>query len=243
MEGGQGVTRVRLLLLLSATLLACARAEDARNPDNSPVTDQRTDATVSAALAQPPSPESTINQHFIDTTSLAVAPGQQFPTETQLNSIVRRISPSKFDSLPAIVREVLVTRRCLVPQPFMAKSPRNAILGSFTEKGVREWAVVCSIKDTSQILIVDAGNGAVKDSLGRSADTNWIQGMGERQWGFSRVLGVFHKELMQDWVQDDEGRPFPRPIDHDAINEGFLEKASVAYYRADGIWYRATTSD
>ena len=62
------------------------------------------------------------------------------------------------------------------------------ISGAFTRKGALEWAVLCSVHDTSQILIVNATNGTVVDSLRKFSDLGWIQSNGDNTWLFSRLI-------------------------------------------------------
>ena len=70
--------------------------------------------------------------------------------------------------------------------------------------------------------------GAVTDSLDIAIDY---------------TLGVLpHGEFATRTV-DDYGSSIPQPVDHDAIDVGILEKASIAYYHAAGKWYRIITSD
>jgi hypothetical protein len=108
-------------------------------------------------------------------------------------------------------------RRRYIPLPGAARA--SVITGAFTAKGAVEWAVLCSVRDTSQILILNARNGAVVDSLNRSGDSGWIQGNGN--------YGAF----------------LPKPIDHDGIDEAFLDKASTTFYFAQGHWFNVGSSD
>jgi hypothetical protein len=165
-----------------------------------------------------------------------------FPSDAELSAMVRRLPPDSLDSIPVKVRATLKERGCLIPQPFETEL-KNAVRGAFTAKGAVEWAVVCSIEGASQVLFIASQTGAVVDSLARGGDTNWIQGIGDGKWGYSLVINTFPGSPLAHRKIDDDGTPIPQPIDHDALDVGFLEKASVAYYRAGGNWYRVLTSD
>lgn len=160
--------------------------------------------------------------------------------------LVRRLAPSSFPQLPAAVRHDLERRHCLVPQPYDANAPSNVTHGAFTGPKVSEWAILCSAQDTSQILIyriAASGDARALDSLERAADVGWMQGIGNIEWGFSRLLRTLPPERIRTWRRDDEGRAIPRPIDHDAIEQAFLGKAADAFYRAAGRWYHRATTD
>jgi hypothetical protein len=64
-------------------------------------------------------------------------------------------------------------RGCFIPQPHNAHALSNVIHGAFTAAKVSEWAALCSVHDTSQILIyrfgASAGAGVI-DSLERAMD-------------------------------------------------------------------------
>jgi hypothetical protein len=156
---------------------------------------------------------------------------------------VRRISPDSLQDLPSAVREELKRRNCSVPQTYAYSEPHNAVNGAFTAKGELEWAVICSVDLVSQILVLNARTGAVVDSLGKGDDKNWIQGIGDGKYGFSRKLGVVTSASIGARTVDDYDQSIPQPIDHDWIDVYFLDKASVAYYRSGAQWYRIITSD
>src|SRR5512132_4208747 len=70
---------------------------------------------------------------------------------------IRRLAPSTFRQLPANVRRDLERRGCLVPQVWDRKRPHNVIHGAFTSAHASEWAVLCSVREISQILIYQMG--------------------------------------------------------------------------------------
>ena len=158
---------------------------------------------------------------------------------------IRRLTPAAFADLPNAVRHDLESRECSVPQPWDGRAPHNVIRGAFTNAGVVGWAVLCSVRDTSQILIYRASSGNVAqvvDSLLRDADRAWMQGIGGNRWGYSRLLQTMPLRKIRAWRNFD-GHAVPQPIDHDAIQQVFLDKAAEAFYFAAGRWYRHTTAD
>jgi hypothetical protein len=159
---------------------------------------------------------------------------------------IRRIAPAAFPSLPAAVRRDLETRRCLIPQPFGDHAARNVIQGAFTAAAATQWVVLCSVRDTSRILIYHIGTGhsaRIVDSLLPAADVAWMQGVGAGRWGYSRLLQTMPLTKIRMWRSDVDARAIPQPIDHDAIEQLIVGKAAEAMYYAAGRWYRKVTAD
>jgi len=140
---------------------------------------------------------------------------------------IRKLPPDSFAAIPAPVRSTLRARGCLIPQPY-ENVRSNAVKGAFTRKGAIEWAVTCALPTSVQVLIMSAESGGVVDSLNIAIDY---------------TLATYPRAAFAHRTDDDYGNAIPQPIDHDAIDVGILEKASVANYRAGGVWYRIITSD
>lgn len=173
--------------------------------------------------------------------ALAVGAAAHAPQEP-----VRRLSPASFPSLPPAVRRDLDLRRCRIPQPWNGGGRQNVIRGAFRAPGAVEWSVLCSIRDTSQILIyrTDALRDArVIDSLERSADRGWIQDFGKGRVGFSRLIRTQPRRQISSWRVDMDQNEIPQPIDHDAIEEWFIEKSARAFYFTRGRWYKRIVAD
>lgn len=133
-----------------------------------------------------------------------------------------------------------------MPQPWSGRAPKNIVHGSFTAARADEWAVLCSVNDTSRILIYRVGRdraSAPVDSLLRESDVGWMQGVGGDRWGYSRLLQVRPLRRIRAWRHDIDGQPIPQPLDHDAIEQAFVGKSAEAFYFAGGRWYRQITAD
>jgi hypothetical protein len=171
-----------------------------------------------------------------------------FPTEAALLRWVHLLSPDTFPELPKPVHDSLVSRHCQIPVP--GGSRANVIAGAFTAKGAVEWAVLCSVHDTSQILVLTAANGGTVDSLNRSPDAQWIQSDVNHTWVFSRMISLVSMSELNvvpaDTTSEDAlyyGAFLPKPIDHDGIDEYFLDKAGQTFYFAQGHWISVVSSD
>lgn len=244
-EASDSSQRMRIVLIfLSLIAVACSRRDD-REIRTAPAV-QPTVVTGSVSSTRSANPatieltDSSKSGKEPDTAS-GVVPQARYPTADELLVHVRRLPPDSFPQLPNTVRATLITRLCAVPQAY--RPAHNVVSGSFTAKGTVEWAVLCSVRDTSQILVISATTGAVVDSLGKGPDSFWIQGGVGDTWDFSRILSVVPVTALQDWRVDEDGQPVPQPVDHDAIGEGFMDKYAEAFYRARGRWYRVQTAD
>ena len=178
--------------------------------------------------------------------TLAVGANGMSPASRFSGDSIRRLAPSMFPQVPASVRHDLETRGCLVPQTWLGRAPQNAIRGAFTTANAIEWAILCSVRDTSQILIYRlrrSSTSRVVDSLERSGDGAWLQDIGAGRTGYSRLIHALPRQRISGWRADVDRHRIPQPIDHDAIEQSFIEKASQAFYFARCRWYRQVTAD
>ncbi len=234
------------IVFLCATVTACAQRDQQRTVSKTAIAVAVADTSPTSALVADsrPAPEVWSPSPLPDPSDTTA---QGFPTESALLRWVRRYPPDSFPELSRPVRDSLVSRGCQVPTPGYRT---NVITGAFTAKGAVEWAVVCSVHDTSQILVMNAANGVVVDSLRRSADSNWIQSDVGKRWLFSRAIALVPMSTLNivpaDTTDEDVvyfGAVLPKPIDHDGIDQAFLDKASTMFYFAQGKWFEVGTSD
>jgi hypothetical protein len=154
-----------------------------------------------------------------------------------------RLDPETFTELPRTLQIELRHRGCSIPQPFASLSRQNVIHGSFTRSAHVDWAVLCSRELTSAILVFRDGNPNAVEELGRRPDADFLQGTGPNQIGFSRAISVASAAFIHEhhkWY----GGPVPPPvITHAGIDDAFVEKASVVWYRHAGKWLQLTGSN
>jgi hypothetical protein len=153
-----------------------------------------------------------------------------------------RLPPAALPMLPGAVVRELQRRGCTIPQEALSKKPNNVVKGQFARRGQMDWAVLCSVNGASSILVF--WNGSVRNpaELARSEDKNYLQGLGGDKTGFSRGISAVGKNFIARHHQA-FGGPKPPPIDHQGINDAFLEKASVVQYFFGGKWLQLTGSD
>jgi hypothetical protein len=158
------------------------------------------------------------------------------------NREVVRLAPSSFSQLPKTVRQELERRSCTIPQAWGAHQPGNVINGEFLKKGQKDWAVLCSVRLKSWILVLPAGSPQTAFKLAEEEDLDMLQGVGDGKIGYAREITPVDEAFIREHSQTNDG-PKPPPIDHLGINDAFAEKASVVYYYYQNKWQRLTGSD
>lgn len=93
------------------------------------------------------------------------APGHHAGADTLV-----RLSPARFRSVPANVREALLQRGCLIPQDTARTGLRNIIRSDFGGPRTTAWAALCSRQGVTTLLVLYAGAPLRVDSLDAHAD-------------------------------------------------------------------------
>ncbi len=159
-----------------------------------------------------------------------------------------RLPPSDFPHLPKSVRDDLDARGCTIPQVYCRNcQPHNVISGHFKHSGQVDWAVLCSIDRQSTLLVYWGGSAeSVSEVSSLSGpmffDKNWLQGIGGDKVGFSRGISTVDAKYITDhahWY----GGELPPHLDHEGIDEAFVEKASVVHYWYEGEWLQLRGAD
>ena len=146
-----------------------------------------------------------------------------------------RLQPSAFPDLPAELRTDLEQRGCTIPQPYNASTQKkNVISGAFTSAGQNDWAVLCSHAKRSAILVFHGGHSSRVDSLAEEPDSQYLQIVGPQKIGYSRLLAVAPAKVVH--------QHFPQS-NHSGIQDVFIEKASVVWYRSAGKWVKVLQSE
>ena len=125
-------------------------------------------------------------------------------------------------------------RRCLIPQTPYKPAPHNVIAGSFIATGSRDWAVLCSVKGESRVLVYRGGTTTRIDSVGRMKDSSFVRPGESGAPEFSRKLDVMTAKSIADRAKERQGPKLPA-LDHDGIDDGFVGKTSTRYY-SRGRW-------
>jgi len=158
------------------------------------------------------------------------------------NREVVRLAPSSFSQLPKNVMQELERRNCTIPQVWGSHPPGNVISGEFLKKGQKDWAVLCSVRLKSWILVLPSGSPQTAFKVAEEEDLNMLEGIGDGKIGYSREIGPVGEAFIRDHYEAYGGTK-PPPIDHLGIEDAFNEKGSVVHYYYQNKWLQLTGSD
>ena len=152
-----------------------------------------------------------------------------------------RLPPSAFPELPANLAAELQRRSCSIPQAFPEKR-HNVIRGQFAKPGQTDWAVLCSVNSVSTILVFWNASEKNPAEIARMADIDRLQSDVGDKIVYSRAISPVGESFILQHYQA-YGGPQPPPLDHQGIDDAFVEKASVVLYFHQGKWLTLTGSD
>ena len=153
-----------------------------------------------------------------------------------------RLQPAAFPDLPGNVVRELQRRGCTIPQEAYTKKPHNVIKGQFAKPGQTDWAVLCSVGGSSSILVFWNGSEKNPADLAKMEDRNYLQGITTDEIRYSRGIRAAGGDFIIRHYKA-YGGPTPPPIDHDGIDDAYIEKASVTHYYEHGKWLRFIGAD
>ncbi|HKW97800.1 MAG TPA: hypothetical protein VJN43_08685 [Bryobacteraceae bacterium] len=172
-----------------------------------------------------------------------------------------RLPPTAFPELPRNLVQELQRRGCTIPQTPYTKRPQNVIKGEFARPGEIDWAVLCSVNQTtwlfslwsgphylSSILVFWNSSGDHPSEIAPKEDRNYLQGITANEIGFYRIIGTAGREFIIR--HNDSAYSAPPPykrldvrIDHQGIDDSFAEKGSETWYFHDGKWGKLMGAD
>jgi hypothetical protein len=158
------------------------------------------------------------------------------------NKTVRRLPVESYPELPSGVAAVLQSRRCTIPQPNQDGPARNVIQGEFFRKGQKGWAVLCSSVGKSSILVFRNNHDRSPDQIAESPDNQFLIETWQGGKVYSREISAVDQEFILRHYGAYGGRK-PPPIDHNGIDDAFLEKASITWYWHNGKWVQLQGAD
>jgi hypothetical protein len=150
--------------------------------------------------------------------------------------------PSSLAQLPPKIRSELQSRGCRIPQTYAGSGSQNVMRGQFARQRQTDWAVLCSKQSISSILIFWNGSETAPAEIDPAPDRNLLTSLANGKIGYSRKISVVGKKFIMMRYRA-YGGPKPPPIDHDGIEDEFLEKGSAVHYFYRGQWLRLTGSD
>lgn len=159
------------------------------------------------------------------------------------DSATVRLPPAAFSRLPKNIARYLQARGCTIPQTYLSSEPHNVISGAFAAWGQTDWAVLCSRKGESSILVFRRGSTKSVAEVAKAPDRNYLQNVTEGgKAAFSRLIEPVGRDYILRHYKEYGGRRPPR-ITHQGINDAYAEKASVVRYYRRGRWLELQGAD
>lgn len=152
------------------------------------------------------------------------------------------LSPSAFRDLPRGIVADLKQRGCLIPQSGDTSGPNNVVRGEFARSGKMDWAVLCSVRGVSSILVYWKGEKRAPVSLALRADRNYLETDFQGRQIFVRAIHPVDRRFILEHYRAYGGPKLPA-IGHQGIDDAFLEKASIVWYFERGRWLKLTGAD
>jgi hypothetical protein len=116
------------------------------------------------------------------------------------------------------------------------------IRGQFIQNGESGWAVLCSVNNSTELLVFHNDLDTQPETISASNDQDYVQGMGDGRLGYSHgIMSVGPEYIRRNHRA--YGGPEPPPMDHQGIDDAFLGKASSTWYFYRGQWLRLAGSD
>ena len=150
---------------------------------------------------------------------------------------IRRISPTDARGLPINLVRQLQRRSCTIPQEQYSKKISNVIKGEFARPGQKDWAVLCSVKGVSTILVFWNGSEKNPASIAPMEDRIYIQAFRKSESSYSRGIRPVGRDFITLQHNGYGGRALP-PINHQGIADTFTDKAPTVWYYYQGQWLK-----
>jgi hypothetical protein len=150
--------------------------------------------------------------------------------------------PSAFVQLPLKIQSELQSRGCQIPRPYTGTANANVIRGQFARRGQTDWAVLCSKEKISSILVFWNGSETTPAEIDPAPDGNFLTPLENGKAGYARAIAPVGNQFIMTHFKA-YGGPQPPPIDHEGIDDEFLEKGSTVHYFYEGQWLELTGSD
>ena len=148
-----------------------------------------------------------------------------------------RLVPAAFPQLPDPVIRKLNERGCSIPQPWESSRPQNVVSGEFKKPGQIDWAILCSAKGQSVILVFWGGSADnVEEIPGTLArDRQWLKGVAENRIGYSRIITAYDDGFILEHPEY-----YPKGAIHFVDSSGIVgsssDKAPTIRYWSEGEW-------
>jgi hypothetical protein len=145
---------------------------------------------------------------------------------------IRLLPLASFPALPAAVSGQLQQKDCMVPQTYAARGPENVIRGAFEKKGSDDWAVLCSVNGATTLYVFLQSRPEEPVMLRHQPDWEWLGS--EAVGAYGSAWGISRRSPSQ--IRSSQLGRKGEVIDHDGIEDAFIEHSSSVHYFQNGEW-------
>jgi len=150
---------------------------------------------------------------------------------------IRLLPLASFPALPAAVAEQLEQRKCMIPQTYEARAPENVVHASLERKGSSDWAVLCSVNGATTLYVFLQSQPGSPIALRAQRNTEWLGS--EMVGAYGSAWGIARRSPSQ--IRGPKASHLD--VDHDGIDDAFVEKSSTTHYFQDGSWLTLENSN
>lgn len=147
---------------------------------------------------------------------------------------IRLLPLTSFPGLPAAVVAQLDQRKCLVPQTYEARAPENVFHGALERKGSDDWAVLCSVNGTTTLYVFFQSQFTAPMALRHQRNTEWLGS--EVLGAYGSAWGIALRRPSQFPIARSSAFADRSNLDHDGIEDAFIEKSSTTHYFQNRSW-------
>lgn len=170
--------------------------------------------------------------------------GESADRWTVAEKAIVRLPPAAFAQLPKSLVAHLTRIGCSVPQSYLGKKPHNVIKGRFRRPDQTDWAVLCHRNGITSLLVFWGGAPDKSEEIRKSEDRGYLQVVdGDGTISYSHAIGVAGKASIRKYHEAYGGPTPPEPLDHEGIDDAFLDKASTVLYWHNGGWLELWGAD
>ena len=165
----------------------------------------------------------------------------RLPSGAEVVYRIRLLPLSSFPGLPPAVVAQLDQRKCMVPQTYEAHAPENVFHGALERKGSDDWAVLCSVNGITTLYVFFQSQFTAPIALRHQRDTEWL---GSEVLGvYGSAWGIALRRPSQFPIARSSAFANRSNLDHDGIEDAFVEKSSATHYFQDGSWITLESPD
>jgi hypothetical protein len=158
----------------------------------------------------------------------------RLPSGAEVIYRIRLLPLSSFPGLPAVVVAQLNERKCMVPQTYEAHVPENVFHGALERKGSDDWAVLCSVNGITTLYVFFQSQFTAPMALRHQHNTEWLGS--EVLGAYGSAWGIALRHPSQFPIARSSAFADRSNLDHDGIEDAFIEKSSTTHYFQNGSW-------